>query len=206
MAYMSASARGWLRQSPLEEHDLDTPELEQLYRRYQRYENLAKHYRAVLEGLQSAEVTADPEYGTVTFHTTAFAHMPKSIPRGKPMQWYLEKAQYYSTKASDARDLYWSLHDEAEKRDWEALDRDGKLAQLRKIAERLDITKGLLQEWRAKIPAWECRCAERGPARTPEEQVQAWMGNFSDPRPMIETLELSREEREAERDWLFERM
>ena len=203
---MSASARRWLRLSPLEEHDLDTPELDQLYRRYQRYENLAKHYRAVLEGLQSAEVTADPECGTVTFHTTAFAHMLKSIPRGKPMQWYLEKAQYYSAKASDARDLYWSLHDEAEKRDWEALDRDGKLAQLRKIAERLDITKRLLQEWRAKIPAWERRCAERGPARTPEEQVQAWMDNFSDPRPMIETLELSRQEREAERDWLLERM
>jgi hypothetical protein len=32
------------------------------------------------------------------------------------------------------------------------------------------------------------------------------MANFSDPRPMIETLELSRQEMEAERDWLLERM
>lgn len=98
------------------------------------------------------------------------------------------------------------MHDEAEKRAWEALDRDGKLAQLRTIAERLDITKRLIQAWRATIPAWERQYAERGPARTPEEQVQAWMANFSEPRPMIETLELSRQEMEAERDWLLERM
>jgi hypothetical protein len=185
---------------------LDTPELEQLYRRYQRYENLTKHYQAILEGLRSAELTVDPAQGTVTFHTTAFTHIPKSIPRGKPLQWYVDKAQYYTAKASDARDLYWSLHDEAEKRAWEALDRDGKLAQLRKISERFDITKRLIQEWRAKLPAWERQDAERGPARTPEEQVQAWMERFSNPHPMIEMLEASGQEREAERDWLLDRL
>jgi DNA repair exonuclease SbcCD ATPase subunit len=186
---------------------LDTPELDQLYRRYQRYENLAKHYQAVLEGLQSAEVTADPDAGTITFHTDAFKYVPKSIPRGKPTQWYLEKAQYYTAKASDARDLYWSLHDAAEKRAWEALDRDGKLAQLHEIAKRLDRTKELIQEWRAKIPAWERKRAEQGPSQTDAEAfVQDWMERFSDPRPMIETLEESLQAREADRDWLLERL
>lgn len=183
---------------------VDTPELEQLYRRYQRYQNFAKHYQTVLEGLQGAEVTENLDEHTITFHT-AWNRVPKSIPRGKPVQWYVEKYEYYAAKSSDTRDLYWSLHDTAEKRAWEALDRDGKLAQLHEIAKYLDRTKELIQEWRAKIPAWERQRDERGPGQTDAEAyLQEWMDRFSDPRPMIETLEESLRDREADRDWLLD--
>jgi hypothetical protein len=134
---------------------METPELQQLYRRYQRYEILATHYRAVLDGLRSAELTVDPVQGTVTFHTIAFSHIPKSIPRGKLMQWYLDKYEYYAAKASDTRDLYWSLKDAAKKRAWEALSRDEKLAVLHEIGGRMRFMEQTIREYRAKIPAWE---------------------------------------------------
>jgi hypothetical protein len=109
-------------------------------------------------------------------------------------------------KASDARDLYWSLRDLEKKRAWEALDRDGKLAQLHELSTRLERTKALILEWHAKVPAWDRKLAEREPAQTPEAQIQVWMDHFSNPYPMIETLEEARQEMESERDWLLARL
>jgi hypothetical protein len=65
---------------------IETPELAQLYRRYQRYERLSRHYEAVLKGLHSAIVTANPEEGTLTFHAMDFTDVPQSVPRGRPCQ------------------------------------------------------------------------------------------------------------------------
>jgi hypothetical protein len=58
----------------------DTPELAQLYRRAQRFQTLAQQYQGVLDGLPLAALAGDPTQRTVTFHTTAFARLPQSIP------------------------------------------------------------------------------------------------------------------------------
>jgi hypothetical protein len=185
---------------------IQSPELETLYRRYQRYERLANHYQAIVQGMGSVELTVNPEAGTVTFHTTAFQRIPKSIPRGRPAHWYLKQCQYYTAKASDTSDFYWSLKDAEQKRAWDRLDREGKLAELHEIGQRLVRTEELIQEWRAKIPAWERECAERKLPETVEEQVEAWIARFGNPYPMIHTLELGKREDEANRDWLLERL
>jgi hypothetical protein len=185
---------------------MNPPELQQLYRRYQRYEQLAKHYGAVLEGLQSADITVDPAHGTVTFHTTAFSRIPKSIPRGKPMQWYVDKYRYYSAKASDTGDLYWSLADAAKKRGWEALSREGKLATLHEIGGRITTIEGILREYRAKIPAWERELAEHGPISTTEDQVWAWVHAHANPHAMVKTMTKALQDAESERDWLLDHL
>jgi hypothetical protein len=189
---------------------MDTPDLARLHRRYQRYEHLATHYQAIVEGLQSADLTVDPAQGTVTFHTTAFSHIPKSIPRGKPMAWYLEKYRYYATKASDARDLYWSLHDAAKKRAWEALDREGKLAQLREISTRMGFMEQTIREYRAKIPAWEHEAmtlAARAEASgTVEDRVFLEIHLRQPPHATVRVMTESLQGATAERDWLLDRL
>ena len=187
---------------------METPEVQQLYRRYRRYQQLADHYATVLNGLRSAEGVLDAEAGTVTFHTMAMNHTPKSIPRGKPVAWYLEKYRYYAAKASDTGDLYWSLKDDAQKRAWSALDREGKLAVLREIGGRMRHMEETIREYRAKIPAWEheaqtlaARADASGDVR---DQVYLEMHLKWPPHAMVKVMTESLQEAQAEHDWLLE--
>jgi hypothetical protein len=190
---------------------MNTPEVEQLYRRYQRYDRVAKQYNAVLDEREGGHVhlVIDPERRTLTpvlrlgIHVVA---IPKTLPRDRPTAWYVEKYCEYQAKAENTRDLYWVLKDAEKKQTWEALDREGKLAQLQAIGERLKVVDTELAAWLDKVPAWRRQEVEREPPTTPKEAVLAWIDGGSDPRLMIELIEEMKRECEAERDWLLERL
>jgi hypothetical protein len=191
---------------------LNTPELDQLYRRYRRYERLAKQYNMVLDertGDSLVHLVIDPVQQTLTPVLRLVMHVvaiPKTILRDRPAAWYVAKYVEYRAKADNAHDLYWALTDATQKTDWEGLDREGKLAQLHHIGERLKVVDELLAQWRAKVPAWELKQAEQEPPRTTKAAILAWMDGFSDPHPMIATLEDAKRERETERDWLLDQL
>jgi hypothetical protein len=105
---------------------METPELEQLYRRYQRYERLAQQYNAVLDertGDSRMHLVIDTVHHTLTpvlrlaMHAVA---IPKTIPRDRPTSWYVAKYLEYRAKADNAHDLYWALCDANQKRAYEA--------------------------------------------------------------------------------------
>src|ERR671925_1343302 len=112
---------------------MDTPEMAQLYRRYQRYERLAKAYNCVLDertGDPLLHLVIDPEGQTLTpvlrlgLHVVA---IPKSIPRDRPTAWYVAKYVEYRAKADNARDLYWALCDAHTKGAYETMSREEML-------------------------------------------------------------------------------
>jgi hypothetical protein len=185
-------------------------EMDQLYRRYQRYQRLATQYQAVLEGLRTAEPILDAEASTVIFQTAAMNRAPKGIPRGKPVAWYLEKYRYYAAKAKDAEDLYFSLKDAAQKRGWEALDREGKLAVLREIGTRMRYMEQAIREYGAKIPGWEHQAmalAARAEASGDlKDQVYLEVHLRTRPHAMVHVMTERLREVQAERDWLLERL
>ena len=188
---------------------MDTPEMEQLYRCYQRYEHVAKQYNVVLDERAGSDVHViiDPVQQTLTATLRLGIHVvaiPKSIHRDRPTAWYVEQYCRYRAKASDAGDLYWSLKDAAKKRAWDALDREGKLAQLRAIGARIGRIEQTIQEYQAKCPAWDPELSEHGPLTTVEDQVWAWMHSESNPHAMVETMTELLAEVQAERDWLLE--
>jgi hypothetical protein len=192
---------------------LDTPELQQLYRRYQRYDRLAKAYNCVLDertGDSLVHLVIDPENQTMTpvlrlgLHVVA---IPKTIPRDRPTAWYVAKYVEYRAKADNAHDLYWALSDAHQKGAYEAMSREDKLARLRQIGDALARTAEEITKWRAKVPAWALKQAEQEPAQTEGHALaQAYMASISDPRRMIATLEKVKREQEAERDWLLEQL
>jgi hypothetical protein len=188
---------------------MDTLEMGQLYRRYQRYERVAMQYNAVLDERAGGHVhvVIDPAQQTLTPTLRLGMHVvaiPKSIPRDRPTAWYVEQYCRYRAKASDAGDLYWSLKDAAKKRAWDALDREGKRGQLRAIGARIVRIEQTIQEYQAKCPAWDLKLAEQGPITTAEDQVWAWMHSVSNPHSMVETMTEALAEAQAERDWLLE--
>jgi hypothetical protein len=190
---------------------MDTPEMAQLYRRYQRCERLAKAYNCVLDdrtGDPLLHLVIDPEGQTLTpvlrlgLHVVA---IPKTIPRDRPTAWYVAKYVEYRAKADNAHDLYWALCDAQKKRAYEAMSREEKLSRLHQVGDHLARADEELVKWRAKLPAWEREQEEQDPAKTKGDALaQAYMASLSDPRPMIATLEDAKREREAERDWLLE--
>jgi hypothetical protein len=191
---------------------MDTPELQQLYRRYQRYQRLAKQYNAVLDectGDPLVHLVIDPVHQTLTpvlrlaMHAVA---IPKSIPRDRPTAWYVAKYVEYQAKADNAHDLYWALCDANQKRAYEAMSREEKLARLHEIGASLAKVEEELAKWRAKVPAWEGEQATREPPDADKAVMQAYLESFGDPRPMIATLEDVKREREAERDWLLDHL
>jgi hypothetical protein len=189
---------------------MDTPELQQLYRRYQRYERLAKQYNTVLDertGDPLVHLAIDPVHRTMTpvlrlgLHAVA---IPKTIPRDRPTAWYVAKYIEYRTKADNTHELYLALCDSNQKRAYEAMSREEKLARLREIGTDLAAVEDEIAKWRAKVPAWEREQAEREPPDPDKAVLQAYLDSFGDPRPMIATLEDLKRGREAERDWLLE--
>jgi hypothetical protein len=110
----------------------DTPELHRLYRRAQRYANLARHYQAIVNGLPPG------------------ARVPKAIPRGRPMAWYRASAAYYTARATDTHDLYGALRQVAEQQAWLALNREGKLAKLRELGQLIAMGRSALHD-----PLWQ---------------------------------------------------
>jgi hypothetical protein len=123
---------------------MDAADLDRLYRRYQRYDRIAKQYNTVLDEREGGHVhlVIDPERRTLTpvlrlgIHVVA---IPKTLPRDRPTAWYVEKYCEYQAKATNAHDLYWVLKDAGKKQTWEALDREGKLTQLQAIGQRLKV-------------------------------------------------------------------
>ena len=86
------------------------------------------------------------------------------------------------------------------------MSREEKLARLREIGARLAKAEEELAKWHAKVPAWEGEQARREPPDADKALLQAYLESVGDPRPMIATLEDFKREREAERDWLLERL
>jgi hypothetical protein len=100
---------------------MDTPEMEQLYRRYQRDERVAKQYNAVLDERAGGNIhmIIDPVQQILTATLRLGIHVvaiPKRIPRDRPTAWYVEPYCRYRAKASDAHDVYCLLQDAAKKR------------------------------------------------------------------------------------------
>jgi hypothetical protein len=191
---------------------VDTPELAQLYRRYQRYDRLAKQYNMVLDertGDSLVHLVIDTVHHTMTPVLRLVMHVvaiPKTLPRDRPTAWYVEKYIEYRTKADNAHDLYEVLRDWNQKQAYEAMSREEKLARLHEIGTGLAKIEEEIATWRAKVPAWERKQAEREPPEPDRAIVQAYIDHMGDPKPMIETLEDFKCEREAERDWLMERL
>jgi hypothetical protein len=81
-----------------------------------------------------------------------------------------------------------------------------KLARLYELGAGLIKVEEEIAKWRAKVPAWEREQAEREPPDPNKAMIQDYLNSFGDPHPMIATLEDVKHEREAERDWLLERL
>jgi hypothetical protein len=189
---------------------MDTPELQQLYRRYQRYARLAKAYNCVLDDLTGdplIHLIIDPVQKTLTPTLRLGMHVVsilKTIPRDRPSNWYVAKYIEYQTKADNAHKLYLALCDAHRKRAYEAMSREERLTRLREIGAGLAAIEDEIAGWRAKIPAWEREQVEREPTDPDKAVLQAYLDSFGDPRPIVATLEDLKREREAERDWLLE--
>jgi hypothetical protein len=135
---------------------------------------------------------------------------PKAIPRGKPVAWYVERYRDYVGKATDARDLYFSLADAARTHTWEALDREGKLAVLREIGGRMRSMEQAVREYGAKIPAWEhtarALAARAEASGDLTDSVRLEMHLRNSPHAMVHVMSQSLQEATAERDWLLGRL